>query len=65
MDQIDPRTTHFIHPMIDGENLTRERTGGPCPLHPSHFINGTVCLVVFIAIIAACWAADKAMGIPA
>lgn len=64
MDQIDPRT-HYIHPPFDGENLTRENTGGPCPVSPSHFINALAVAVILIAIGAALWAANAAAGMPA
>ena len=63
MDQIDPRT-HYIHPMIDGEKLSRENTGGPCPVRPSHFINALAVAVILIAIGAALYAANAAAGMP-
>jgi hypothetical protein len=66
---MDPRhpTTHIIHPTIDGYHLENEKAWASQPFKfwPYQFFNGGICLVVFIAIIAACWAADKAMGIPA
>jgi hypothetical protein len=62
MNQIDPRT-HYIHEPFDCEAL--ERANRPCTIHPNHFINGLVVSVIVIAIGAALWAADKAMGVPA
>jgi hypothetical protein len=64
MDQIDPRT-HYIHEPIEGEGLRRERLGGPCPVSPSHFINGLVVSVIVLAIGAALYAANAAAGMPA
>ena len=64
MDEINP-TNHTTHPAFDGENLERERLGGPCPVSPSHFINALAVAVILIAIGAALYAANAAAGIPA
>lgn len=63
MDEINP-TNHTIHPPITGENLSRENTGGPCPVSPSHFINALAVAVILIAIGAALYAANAAAGMP-
>ena len=63
---MDPRSPipHVTHDPIDGEGMTRERLGGPCPVSPSHFINALAVAVILIAIVAALYAANAAQGVP-
>ena len=63
---MDPRSPipHVTHEPIIGENLSRENTGGPCPVSPSHFINTLAVAVILIAIGAALYAANAAAGMP-
>jgi hypothetical protein len=65
MDEIDPRN-HTIHTMIDGEHLVQERAywaNQPCRVMPWHLTNAAVCLAILIAIGAALYAANEALGV--
>ncbi len=52
------RTTTPPHIVIEGENLARERLGGPCPVSPNAFVDFIIDAskaVAVIAILAGAW----------
>lgn len=57
---MDPQhpITRIIHEPFDGENLSRENTGGPCSVSPNAFVDFIIDAskaVAVIAMIAGAW----------